>query len=226
VDVPTYDFDSRSARTGAPMRPALPAFEDLYSRITGEAAPLTSAQRRLAYLATHDQLTGLANRTLLHWTLDVALDRMRSANESLALMFIDLDGFKSVNDRFGHQAGDDVLRRVADRLASVVRATDVIGRFGGDEFVVVCHGLVDADVAALAKRLNGAARNAAHAVGVDFARRSDVEINFTGCSIGVAVPTSATTPASLLDAADSAMFQAKRSSVDFVITVDHGPVRC
>lgn len=102
-------------------------------------------QRRLAYLALHDQLTGVANRQLLQQQLDDAIERATALGEPLSLLFLDVDEFKNINDRFGHAAGDAVLIELARRLSTGVRAGDVVGRIGGDEFVAIC---ADADVKA------------------------------------------------------------------------------
>ncbi|WP_203580224.1 GGDEF domain-containing protein [Microbacterium hibisci] len=97
-------------------------------------------QRRLALLALHDQLTGVANRQLLQMTLDDAITVAATAGEPLAVLFLDVDDFKSINDAFGHAAGDTVLVELASRLHGGVRAGDIVGRIGGDEFVAICPG--------------------------------------------------------------------------------------
>ncbi|MDY0910459.1 diguanylate cyclase [Microbacterium sp. CFBP9034] len=110
-------------------------------------------QRRLAYLALHDQLTGVANRQLLEQSLDDAIARAAATGKPLAVLFLDVDGFKEINDQFGHATGDAVLVELATRLSGGVRAGDVVGRIGGDEFVAIC---ADADVtaaAAIAQRI-------------------------------------------------------------------------
>ena len=110
-------------------------------------------QRTLEHLALHDQLTGVANRQLLQHSLDEALDAADASGHSLSVLFLDIDGFKAINDRFGHAAGDQVLVELAARLQHGVRSGDVVGRIGGDEFVAIC---LDADVGAatsIAQRL-------------------------------------------------------------------------
>jgi diguanylate cyclase (GGDEF)-like protein len=97
------------------------------------------ADQKLAFAATHDSLTGLANRTLILDRTEQMLVRARRNHTPVAALFIDLDDFKSINDTLGHDAGDELLRAVAARLDSVVRATDTLGRLDGDEFVVIAE---------------------------------------------------------------------------------------
>ena len=96
---------------------------------------------RLTELTLHDALTGLANRVLFADRLGHAVERSRQPAERIAVLFIDLDRFKSVNDNFGHAAGDELLRQAADRMRSAVRPADTVARLGGDEFTVLCEDL-------------------------------------------------------------------------------------
>ena len=111
-------------------------------------------QADLARLALHDPLTGLANRTLLDDRLRTALARAGRHGSLTGVLFLDLDGFKAINDSHGHRVGDEILRTVAERLRSVLRPADVVSRLGGDEFVAVCEELADLQEAhAIASRV-------------------------------------------------------------------------
>ena len=111
-------------------------------------------ESELARRATQDALTGLANRTLLRERLEAALERSRKGPWQVALLVLDLDGFKAVNDSLGHLAGDELLRGVADRLRATARASDTVARLGGDEFAVLLQGATDqGDAVVVAQRL-------------------------------------------------------------------------
>ena len=92
-------------------------------------------------MATHDALTGLPNRTLIRDRLEQMLARSARTQGQVAVLFIDIDNFKTVNDTLGHEAGDQLLQAVAARLDGVLRGSDALGRLGGDEFVVICEEL-------------------------------------------------------------------------------------
>lgn len=110
-------------------------------------------QRQLAFLALHDQLTGVANRQLLEQSLEDALAEASARDESLAVLFLDVDEFKSINDRFGHAVGDMVLVELAIRLRAGVRSEDVVGRIGGDEFVAICANTDEVGATTIAERI-------------------------------------------------------------------------
>ncbi len=156
----------------------------------------------LTYQAFHDPLTHLANRVLFTDRLEHALSRRDETRGLLAVLFVDLDDFKMVNDTFGHAPGDDLLRNVAERLRSVLRPADTAARFGGDEFAILLEdSLSPDDVAAVAERIVGALKP--HFV----VERQEVAVH---ASIGVAIATSGPVDAEeLLRRADAAMYWAK-----------------
>ena len=162
------------------------------------------SQEQLAHLAYHDALTGLPNRSMVEQQLDLSLARARRSDEAVALMFVDLDDFKEVNDRLGHAAGDRLLAAVSSRLRSVLRDSDILARQGGDEFLVLLSDLGE-----------GAA-TAAEQVGIkllDTLREPFViagtEVR-TGASIGISLyPDDAADTEGLLRHADAAMYRAK-----------------
>jgi diguanylate cyclase (GGDEF)-like protein/PAS domain S-box-containing protein len=156
---------------------------------------------RMAYDATHDALTGLPLRTLLLDHLELALAGARRHSTRVAVLFIDLDRFKHVNDSLGHAAGDELLTEVARRLRSAVREIDTPGRFGGDEFVVVCPDLADGrDIVMIAERIRQLLEEPFHVRGVPV---------FISASVGIAVADAETDAATLLGQADTAAYRAK-----------------
>ena len=160
------------------------------------------AHRQINYLARHDGLTGLANRDLLQERLDHALAFCARSQEPLALLALDLDRFKAVNDIFGHASGDQVLKNVAQILKRCVRGSDTVARIGGDEFVILQVGSSQPD----------SAHALAHRILACFREEMDPSQDPTavGVSIGVAVyPQDATDAASLRNAADIALYRAK-----------------
>jgi diguanylate cyclase (GGDEF)-like protein len=181
--------------------------EDRIAERTAELARanehLLASQRELSRLALHDGLTGLANRAHLEEQLLLAVARCRRAGTGCAVLLIDLDGFKAVNDTRGHAVGDALLKSVAVRLRSQVRASDLVARVGGDEFVVVFE---PAETEALAVSLS---RKLLDALGKPHGVADEV---FTvGASIGITlVPAHGTEPKELLEQADRAMYEAKR----------------
>jgi diguanylate cyclase (GGDEF)-like protein/PAS domain S-box-containing protein len=110
-------------------------------------------EARLAHRASHDELTGLPNRGVLEDRMVLALNRQRRERKPISLLYLDLDGFKRVNDTHGHDAGDYLLVAIAKRLTSLVRPTDVVSRLGGDEFVILCEGMDEHAATRLAKRV-------------------------------------------------------------------------
>lgn len=163
---------------------------------------LHDANERLGAEALRDALTGLPNRTLLTEDLQRRLARHARGASAPSVLFLDMDGFKTVNDVHGHHIGDELLRAIAARLLETVRATDLLARWGGDEFVVVCDG--DDTASRLEPHVNRI-RSA-------FDRPFDLACGPTqvGVSIGRATATGGETAASLLATADAAMYFDKR----------------
>jgi diguanylate cyclase (GGDEF)-like protein len=159
------------------------------------------AEKQIAHLAHYDALTDLPNRVLFHEQLQRELERTKRG-EQLALLYIDIDEFKSVNDSLGHPVGDELLKTVASRLRSCVRETDFVARLGGDEFAVVQTGVEQpGDVMNLVKRIYEAIRKPAECLGHQVT---------TDASIGIALaPNDGTDLDQLLRSADLAMYGAK-----------------
>jgi diguanylate cyclase (GGDEF)-like protein/PAS domain S-box-containing protein len=160
------------------------------------------AEAEIRHSATHDALTGLANRAVFKVAVGQAMARARRYGTSVALLSLDLDHFKDVNDTQGHQGGDELMRQVAIRLRASCRATDMIARFGGDEFAVVASDLVDpAEAAILARALIAAVSEPFQVQG------NEVR---TGASVGIATYTDGQGDAeTLLSHADVALYRAK-----------------
>jgi diguanylate cyclase (GGDEF)-like protein/PAS domain S-box-containing protein len=179
---------------GRPLR-LLGICQDITTQKTTEAA--------LTRLALQDPLTGLPNRALFLDRLDLALRRRQRAGQVVAVLFVDLDRFKTVNDTLGHFAGDQLLVAVADRLGKILRPGDTIARLGGDEFAVVCEGL--------------AAAGGAEEIAVRILRSLTAPVVVEGqqiivsASIGISVSESDATPGTMLRDADTAMYEAKEA---------------
>jgi diguanylate cyclase (GGDEF)-like protein len=169
------------------------------------------ANQRVAYLAYHDLLTDLPNRALLHDRLEQAILRSARDEKGLALLVVDLDGFKEINDAYGHHAGDQVLQEVASRLRGSLRASDTVARLGGDEFAVL---LPATDV----NRAELAARKVLHDLEHPFT--ADGRAVIASASIGIAgFPIHASTGQELLQRADAAMYSAKTDRVGYAVYV-------
>ncbi|HYD80177.1 MAG TPA: EAL domain-containing protein [Paucimonas sp.] len=170
--------------------------------IQNDITELKRYEQELEYQATHDGLTGLPNRILLRDRLEQALTRARRNQESVAVLFIDLDHFKIINDSIGHDAGDALLCQVAERLQAIFREEDTVARHGGDEFVVVMERVTgEEDVIDAANRVLQA-MSASIIVG-------EHEF-YAACSIGIGLhPKDGVEAAELMKNADTAMYQAK-----------------
>jgi diguanylate cyclase (GGDEF)-like protein/PAS domain S-box-containing protein len=168
------------------------------------------AEERVAYLAYHDPLTGLGNRALLAKHVERAFERVSGTSLQVALLYLDLDDFKRVNDELGHAAGDELLRAVADRLRRVTRSSDLLARQGGDEFLVLLAD-VEGDAEQVATRV---------AEEVSFELAQPIAVAGTdvtlGSSVGISLyPRDAGGAEELLQHADVAMYRAKRAGVPY-----------
>ena len=173
-----------------------------YIAVMADISSIKERQARLDFLAHHDVLTELPNRLLFGDRLDHAIDRARRDGDALALLFIDLDRFKDINDTFGHHVGDQLLIQASNRLKGLVRRADTVARLGGDEFVVLMeNGASRAAADSLANKIVTAFEQPFPVAG------TDVRI---GCSIGIAVyPADGADAITLLANADAAMYRAK-----------------
>ena len=161
------------------------------------------SEERIRHMAHHDELTGLPNRSLIRDRLDQAIRHARRNGRCLAVAFIDLDGFKLVNDGLGHNAGDDLLKVVGARMASCMRRDDMLGRFGGDEFVVILADQPDdpMSVAPVLEKIRQCVNEPILLTG------QEVQV---GCSMGVVMyPRDGDDPTTLMMNADAAMYRAK-----------------
>jgi diguanylate cyclase (GGDEF)-like protein len=176
--------------------------ETLEQAVTARTEGLETANKQLRHLATHDALTGLPNRVLMDDRISQSIALADSQGQSFAVMLLDLDRFKSVNDSLGHRAGDELLKEVAQRLKGVVRDVDTVARLGGDEFVLIITPSPERDVAQqVATRIIDAMQAPIRIAGVEI---------HTSPSIGIAFyPGDAATLETLLANADAAMYSAK-----------------
>jgi diguanylate cyclase (GGDEF)-like protein len=160
---------------------------------------------RIRYLAQHDSLTGLPNRMLFYDRLAQAVRLAKRDSRQFALLYLDLDAFKPVNDNLGHDAGDELLMIVAKRVHDLMRDSDTVSRIGGDEFTVILPDVKSrVDVGTIAQKL-------VVALAAPYCLKSCNEGVEIGTSIGIAVyPTDAEDADALIKAADTAMYEAKK----------------
>jgi diguanylate cyclase (GGDEF)-like protein len=186
----------------------------LADALAGQAARAVSAirlQQRLAHAAMHDDTTGLPNRRLLEDSVDQS---RRTTNTVLSVLFVDLDGFKKVNDQLGHQVGDELLREVAARLQSTVRDEDIVARYGGDEFVILCEVADENAATEMAERVRENIRAPYRVLPAGMT---------IGASIGVSVTPARSDPIAtdqLVRAADQAMYRAKFAGGNQIATAN------
>jgi diguanylate cyclase (GGDEF)-like protein/PAS domain S-box-containing protein len=190
----------RRNESGAPQQ-FIAVVEDIAARKRAEA-DLRSQQQHAQYLASHDSLTGLPNRSLLHDRLNHAIARAHRSNRMVAVMFLDLDRFKLINDTLGHKSGDQLLQTMAGRLQQVMREGDTVARLGGDEFVILAEDLPSEEIATniaeqVLKQISGSVSLDGHQL-------------VLSTSIGISVyPKDSQNEHVLLKQADIAMYQAK-----------------
>jgi diguanylate cyclase (GGDEF)-like protein len=178
----------------------------LYKSLVNLVEELEAREANAQHQALHDQLTGLANRALLEDRLSQALTRYRRSGEQVALLMLDLDRFKQVNDTLGHNAGDKLVQEVGDRLRALLRETDTVARIGGDEFAIVQVGPEEADVRRLCERIIQVIRKP-FLIGDREAR--------IGVSIGTVLASKERSEGGeLMREADAAMYRAKAAGRD------------
>ena len=165
-------------------------------------------EQQIKHLGSHDPLTGLPNRALLIDRLEVAIEHAKRVSSTLAILFVDLDDFKPINDRLGHSAGDQLLTLIAQRFQSAIRRSDTVARFGGDEFILLLSG-GDLDEATAAQ----VAEKTFRALEAPFS--IDGHLIKIGCSIGISLyPRDGLTVEELISEADRAMYVAKQSGTN------------
>ncbi len=173
------------------------------AELTRANIELKLSEDRLRYLAYHDALTGLGNRKYFHESLSQSLEQARSNNQLVAVMYLDLDGFKQVNDTLGHDTGDQLLKVVAQRLTNGLRNSDIVSRLGGDEFTVILTGIPQAEYAArVAEKILQALSQVFVLEGQNV---------FVTVSIGISIyPLDGEVEETLIKRADTAMYSAKQ----------------
>ena len=183
------------------------------ARQAAEALQRVRLQEQLRFQATHDQLTGLVNRSFLYARLRQVLAAAARSRHSTAVLFLDLDGFKLINDRLGHLVGDRVLLQVAGRLRETTRLGETVARFGGDEFVILCESADAPGGEAVADRIRAAIRRP-----LDEAPGFGVTAS-VGVAVHLAADGAAADPEDLVRMADDAMYRSKSQGRDRVTVV-------
>jgi diguanylate cyclase (GGDEF)-like protein len=207
------DFDDPVLREPLPGRLGR-SLESSVALLSGSIVERDQLQTRLAHQATHDSLTGIGNRPAAIFEIQAAMHRAARTGATVAVLFVDLNDFKAVNDSHGHRVGDEVLRQIAARLTADLRQGDFVARLGGDEFVVVADGIEDvAEATDLARRIIDAV-----GLPIDF-EGAHIRI---GAAVGVALTLDGPEePLRLLANADAAMYRAKlheRSAIEIFDT--------
>jgi diguanylate cyclase (GGDEF)-like protein len=187
----------------------------LFTGILRDISERKENEERIKRLAHHDTLTGLPNRNLLNDRISHALARVRRHGGRMAVLYVDLDKFKPINDTLGHEAGDVVLREVAQRLSTCIRGSDTVSRVGGDEFVVVVEEITrPAEASMVARKIIDALAKSILYMGNECR---------VGASIGIAIfPDDGATMDDVCKAADVAMYRVKHSGRNgFCFYSDH-----
>jgi diguanylate cyclase (GGDEF)-like protein len=167
------------------------------------AADIIAARRKILHLSQTDELTGLLNMRAFNQLFDRELERAKRSREPFIVLMVDVDGLKGINDRYGHSAGTHLIRRVADTLKDSVRKTDIVARYGGDEFVILMYGASSEVAGQCAERI----RSAVNSNSFNFA---GLRISATA-SIGIAsFPDTVDEPDRVLDMADMALYRSKQ----------------
>ncbi|ADH99361.1 putative bifunctional diguanylate cyclase/phosphodiesterase [Salisediminibacterium selenitireducens] len=177
--------------------------DELESLVEQKTGDLQKALNKMEHVAKYDHLTGLPNRRMIVNELEMLIDASEKKNETFALLFIDMDRFKTVNDTLGHKAGDELLKQVAEKLKQSVRDADKIGRYGGDEFIILLKDVDEKEIRQVATRIKHTFIHAFNLEGKAF---------YTSPSIGVSMyPEDGTSAIDLIKYADIAMYDAKSS---------------
>lgn len=193
----------------------LTQLKDVNELLSTQKRELQLAKQKSDHSANHDTLTGLPNRRAFHNQLKLTIDESNSKGATAALLFIDLDRFKEVNDTLGHESGDSLLQHVSSQLQTLLRSTDFVARLGGDEFAFILFGdaeLTRETAVAVAQRVVEKLR-----IDVD----SPTGLIRVGCTVGVAMyPTDAGDPKGLLALADRLMYVGKKGGRNRLVTVN------
>ena len=173
-----------------------------YIAIFTDISEIKKSEAKMRSMAMHDSLTGLPNRTMMSSMMSHSIKSTKRQQELMAIMFIDLDNFKTINDNYGHKEGDNVLIETAKRLKNVLREEDIVYRFGGDEFIVTLEHIKNSeDIAKVARKLNQS---------LQIPYQTNDYTFYISCSIGIAIyPNDASNVDELIKNADAAMYQAK-----------------